>query len=399
MKNWIAAAALGAALAAAPAIAPEAAAREYGAPLQVEPGQTYAISLDMHEVIGSAEQNIDISGSQVYRLDILPNNRWRYTPVTFTYGDMQALGVPVEVPPRAMQAMGEGVSAFFRIAADIGFECTVDAYGRCVSWSNWPTWSARVENLVLMADAFARYGIAMSQSGEDEVVYGDEVDETSDAEGGMAERDPTKMWLKMREPVLQSVALFLDGITSESAASAMSTFHPAAAVQGRVMERGVAQRFAEEWTMPFGAPPILVSGELTLERVNSRANTGEFVRRSTVDADSVRAALRAMANTLANDVLAPVRPMLEEQGADADELLNMVDEILPQVGLEFVETTRGTVDLSTGMARETATQLHIVITPPANAESEAASEPITVDLTYTLNIEPGAPETPRLPRP
>jgi hypothetical protein len=403
MIKLFSAALLGLALFASPAVA-----QEFGAPLRVAAGEQYTVSMDMTETLSMRGQEISVGAAIVYRLDIVSDDpadrRWLYTPVNFSYTDVSMAGAGLENSGVDFALFGEGMSALVRVAADIGFECRVDEFGRCLEWSNWPQWSARVENLVLMGDAFGRMAYEMGRSSADAPLEdagkareslpdsrtGPEVGEQNEVSGANA-------WMEMREPVLRSVAAFLDGIDTRSAALAMASLHPVASVQGRRMARGAPQAFVEQWEMPFNAPPLNVSGTLVLDSVDRGANSATFVRRASLDGASAQASMQGVATYMIDTVLAPMHPFLSQQGADAATMTSMVEAMLPQLGVTMAETTRGIVDLQTGMARETTTDYVMTMSGPNDGE-DGAAESINIQLNYVIRVTPGAPEPPRLPR-
>jgi hypothetical protein len=404
MIRFFAAMFMGLALAGSPA-----AAQEYGAPLRVSAGEAYTVSMDMSETLTMRGQDINVGAAIVYRLDIVSDTpgdqRWLYTPVSFSYTDVSMLGAGIENSGVDFALLGEGVSALVRVAADIGFECRVDEYGRCLEWSNWPQWSARAENLVLMGDAFARMAFEMGRTAAVAPPSGDHGKARDGASAGEPEAEAAaqsagaNVWMEMRDPVLRSVAAFLDGIDTRSAALAMGSLHPAAAVQGRRMARGAPQTFTETWDMPFNAPPLSVAGTLVLESVDRGANSATFVRQAALDSESARASMQGVASYMIDTVLAPMQPFLSQHGADAETMTGMVEAMLPQLSVTMSETTRGVVDLQSGMARETTTDYRMVLSGPSDsADAEGTAESMEVRLNYVTRITPGAPETPRLPR-
>jgi hypothetical protein len=394
MKKLFAALAFGAAMFAAPL----ASAQQAGVPLQVRAGEVYTLRFEGTETIIAGGEETTVPFGAVYALEILSDapsdRRWRYTPISVDYSGFANASPELSALAFDWNLLNEGLSATVRLFADIGFECRVDEYGRCIEMTNWPMWSARVENIVLAGDAFARMVQASDAS---------TATETPKA-GGMAEADSGTWqsgdqapWTALREPILRGVSALLDGVDTRSAATAVSSFHPLAAVQGRSMARGEAQSFVEEWAMPYGAAPLNVTGTLTLDRIDRRANTATFVRRASLEPAAVRAALQSMSDYMITRVIEPTRPYL---GADADSLPTpegmqaLVQMFLPQLNVSFEETTTGVVDLTTGMARQTTSDFVITMAGAPETPELAA----TVRARYVLTVERGAPATPRLPR-
>jgi hypothetical protein len=147
--------------------------------------------------------------------------------------------------------------------------------------------------------------------------------------------------------------------------------------------------------MPFSAPAMRVNGTLVLQRVDQRQGVAVFRREATLDSESARASVQAMADDVINRVMAPMQPMLDAQGADAESMSAMVEMMLPQFNLAMSETTTGEVDLTTGMARRTVTDYVVTMSGP---ESEGAAQPVTMRLNYVMTVTPGAAPVPTLPR-
>jgi hypothetical protein len=390
-------------------------------PVRVRTGDQFTVTVTDRNSLGAGEQQIEYGTTVVWALDILEagrrEGRWRWTPVSVRFDSIpRVAGAAAEQGDAGAAlagldtvALSEGMSAFLRIAADIGFECRVDSTGRCLALSNWPAWRSRYENAALMIDAFARMA-QTSEAGEAQAHGPGRRGHSSGAKSSLptaVQRDVD--WRALRGPALQSLAAVIDGVDERAAAFAMAGLHPLSALQGRTLAIGRASPFVEEWAMPFGASPIRVSGATTLESV---AGGVAIVRRQAeLDGESARAAVRAAASYLVESVLTPLAslPGGRADAPDAAALRAGLDAFTPLLDVSFSEATRGEVELRSGLARAAVTEYRWRLALPqrssegaatkTNAAAEDERAAITGSGSYTIRLTPGAPATPRLPRP
>jgi hypothetical protein len=402
------------------ALAPVAAARDVAMPVRVRAGDQFTVTVTDRNSFGAGEQQIGFATTVVWALDVLEagrsGGRWRWTPVSVHFDSIpRVAGVDEEGDAEAAlasldpEALSEGMSAFLRIAADIGFECRVDSTGRCLALSNWPAWRSRYENAALMIDAFAR----MAQTSEAREAQADGPGRRGRSSGAKSPLPTTVQrdvdWGVFRGPVLQSLAAVIDGVDERAAAFAMAGLHPLSALQGRTLAVGRASPFVEEWAMPFGASPIRVSGATTLESVTG--GVAIVRRQAELDGESARAAVRAAASYLVESVMTPLTALSSGRAdaPDAAVLRAGLDAFTPLLDVSFSETTRGEVELRSGLARAAVTEYRWRLALPrmggggaarkASAATEDEGAAITGSGSYTIRLTPGAPATPRLPRP
>lgn len=374
-------------------IAPAAAAQTINAPVRVETGQVYTITVDQTQTSEIAGQDVEATVSHSYALHIIDAEQriWRYVPASLSYTMPTGLPTPAEATDLNWAVINQAVSAMARVATDIGFECRVDEYGRCMDMTNWSMWRDRAENVVIMADAFARLMPETATESEEPMQDrsgAPKSDEESAASGSAYN------WEQMRGPVLRGVAMMLDNVDSRDAAGSLAAMQPGALMQGRSLTRRQPVAVSDEFEMPFGAPPVRFTGTLQLERVNQRDNTATVVRRVSLDQASVREALAGMAQFLTTSVVQPIAASAgEADGAEA--LSSMIQPMLDMFAIRYEETTTGTVDLSTGLARETVTEYTMTITSTADG---AGAPPMTASGRTVIRVTPGAPNVERLPR-
>lgn len=370
--------------------APAAMAQTISAPVRVETGQVYTITVDQTQTSEIAGQDVEATVSHTYALHIVDAERgiWRYVPAGISYTMPTGLPAP-EGSDLNWSLINQAASALYRVSTDIGFECRVDEYGRCTDMSNWPMWRARVEDVVIMGDAFARM-MPQTAAGAEDTAEDDSGAPKSDEDNAVAATPYT--WERMRGPVLRGIATMLDNVDSRDVAASLAMMQPGALLQGRSLTRRQPVTVADEFEMPFGAPSMRFNGTLQLERVNQRDNTATVVRRVSLDEASARASLSGMAQFLTASVVQPIANSLGE-GQSTEGLSSMIQPMLDAFSMRYEETTTGTVDLSTGLARETVTEFTVSL-----AYADGAAPPVTARGRTVIRIAPGAPNTERLPR-
>ena len=257
-------------------------------------------------------------------------------------------------------------------------------------------WRDRAENVIIMADAFARLMPQTAASGE-EVASAPEIRATPPRAGvkqqaGVAGTAFT--WERMREPVLRGVATMLDSFDGRDAATWMAVIQNSAFLQGRPLTRRQPVSVSDEFEMPFGAPPLRFTGTLQLDRVSQRDNSATVVRRVTLDETSARATLQSMTQFTTSNLVLPVANAAGE-AQSAEALTSVIQPMLDALSMRYEETTTGIVDLNTGMAREATTQYTFTLLPTGGA----GETPVTVEGRTVVRITPGAPNVTRLPRP
>jgi hypothetical protein len=370
-------------------MAPVTAAQTVGAPLQVRTGEVYTISVEQSQTTDLGENDVTASLSHVYALHIVDaeNRIWRYMPASLTYSLPTGLGIEAQAAALNWPVLSEGVSAMLRIATDIGIECRVDEFGRCIDMTNWPAWRDRAENLIVMADAFAR--MVPETPAAPSAVDGGPKDEA-----GSPAAPPTPTWSMLRGPVLRGLAAMLDNFDSRDAAASMASIETIAGVQGRTLARRQSVPVTDELEMPFGASPLRFTGTVRLERIDQRNNTATVVRRVSLDQESARATLRGVSAFLTTNMVEPVAQAAGE-GADITSVTGAVDTMLDAMSFQYQETTTGTIDLTTGMAREATTDYTVTLTPPSGAGGDT---PLTLRGRTIIRVTQGAPDIQRLPR-
>ncbi|HVK81300.1 MAG TPA: hypothetical protein VM915_11880, partial [Verrucomicrobiae bacterium] len=142
------------------ALAPSVAAQTVGGPLQVRSGEVYTVSVVQTQSTEMDNREIEATFSHEYALHIVDaeNRIWRYMPANMSYSLPTGLGIEEQALANMnWPVLSEAMSAMLRVATDVGLECRVNEFGACTEMTNWPLWRDRVENIVLMADAFARF--------------------------------------------------------------------------------------------------------------------------------------------------------------------------------------------------------------------------------------------------
>ncbi len=433
--------------------AAQASAQTVAFPVRVAAGDDYTVTVDIDQDLGPTLPGQRLQSRTVFDLDVETPTRWQFTPTRFEFSNFDALlgaaGAPS--PSVDMAAFNDAMSAMLRLATDVGFECRIDVRGQCADMTNWSTWTSRIENFALTADGFARFGLSASSAfgGAGETVGRppgpkpqtvDEAERQAALDAAAERYDDVSAGVpanpfsdfdyeRHRVPILQAVAALIDGFDSRAAASGMSTFGLLALPQGRTLTVGAQTSFTDQWAMPFNAPPIRMNGVLTLESVDRAAGVATVLRTATVDEDSMRNALRGMAAYLGGPVMEPLRPMLPEAQQVTPEMISaMTEMVLAFADIDVTETTRGQVDLRTGLIRTAETTYVVRIagqgaallggageipTPPSASETEGdadakpapqadgeddAPREVSLTIRQRLTLERGDAPVDRLPR-
>lgn len=375
-----------AAFAAALCVAPLAAAQTINTPIQVRTGDAFTVSVDYTQTADFAGQELNATMSYVYAIHVLDAEQrlWRFLPVSVRYELPDAPGIDAAAANVNWPVVSDMMSALMRVGTDVGFDCRVDAYGRCEDMTNWPLWSARIENTALALDAAAR----MYPGGGAAATADDNEGPKVDGEAGSS----TPTWEQMRGPVMRGVARVIDSIDSRDAAASMASVYFPAYLQGRTLTRREIVQSVDEYEMPFGAPPLRYATTLRLDSIDRRANTATVTRRSSLDQASGRAAISAMTEFLSEALIEPLSREMPggQPPPDRSALAEMVNSMLTEFSYE--DTTRGVIDMTTGFARETVTDYTM------SARIAASDQPMVTRGRVVTRVSAGAPQTPRLPR-
>lgn len=369
--------------------APLAQAQTVGAPLQVRTGEIYTLNIDATSTTAIGETNVDAALGYVFAVQIVDAEQrlWHYTPVRISYDFPSGLPEAQTMAGVDWAAISDAFSAMTRIGADVGFTCRVDEYGRCREMTNWPFWSARLENLVLMADAFLRLAPSTPVAAAP----------TPAASGGKnaAQTSATPDWATLRAPVLQGIARLIDGFDTRDAGASMAWLYQPAGVQGRTLTRRQNVAVVDDYEMPFGAPPLRLTGTMRLDRIDSANNVGVVVRRVSLDRASVQASAAGLTQAISEALVQPLAQHFPEgeQPPSVEFINELIGPALER--LSYQETTTGMVDLTSGMARETTTDYVLTFAPESGGDPDDA---MVARGRIVTRMTLGAPETPRLPR-
>lgn len=332
-----------AALAGALLLSPFAAAQTISMPMQLRTGDVFTVSVDYTQSADMGDQELSATMSYAYSVHVLDAEQrlWRFMPVSVSYELPEAPGLAAQAANVNWPAASDMLSAMMRVATDVGFECRVDEYGRCLEMTNWPFWSARVENMAIAFDAVARM-----------------LPNRPATNAGQGEAPPVE---QHRPGKSDDVAAPASATPSTRAAPDWET------VRAPVM-RGVARR------------------------IDRRNNAAIVTHRSRLDQASVRAAIDAMTEFVSDALIEPLAPYFPEgqEPPDATGLAGMINAML--VDFDYESTTRGVVDLASGMARETTTDYTV------SARMAGSEQPMAMHGRIVTRVTPAAPDVPRLPR-
>jgi hypothetical protein len=414
MRNVLASAIMMTLAMAAPAFA-----QTRDIPVRVNVGDHFTMKFEDTQIVKSDKELTRITYRTTYALAIEGQNLWRYTPVAFEIVEFVEPPLPTSTEAPAVvnkimthRGMSDAMSALMRLTTDIGFLCRVDATGRCVALANWPQWRARLENFVIMVDGFASLtGVLPPPARRTPPTEGDKPNQTAPEASTPPVQRPTTPpmdWSKVRPKVLTAVNAMIDSVDERVAASMI--LYPVmgpSGVQGRNLSARESLRRAEEWPMPFGAGPIVVDADVTLVAVDEAAQTARVARRATVRPDSVNSAITSSTAFMDRAVVQPF--MGAAPNGQPSFLAQMVESAMASVSMSFAEDMTATIDLRTGLVRDSQSRLSVTVRPPAEPRNARAKKgargksadatPVVIEWTQRAAITPGAPPIPRLERP
>lgn len=109
-------------------------------PLRVGAGDVYTVSFEQTQKSGLVGEDMEVTVRQVLSLEIVDAEKgvWRYTPISLSTDAPEASAIGQAASIVNQPAYHEAVSAMLRLGTDIGFECRVDEFGRCLELTNWP---------------------------------------------------------------------------------------------------------------------------------------------------------------------------------------------------------------------------------------------------------------------
>lgn len=350
-------------------------------PVRLEAGDEYLLSgrLTSTSKVPGSEADLTYTASYTMALEVEEMGReggvWRWSIENVAIESMQMPDVP-QIP--LGQGFNDAMSAGARLLTDIDFVCRVDATGACVELLNWPDWRERVENLAIITAGTLQF-VAAVQGGE--------------TPGDAAAAQPN--YEAIAKAVQDVTAVLMNGIDNRTAAGLMA-MPMVTGLQGQSLRAGVQTPVETLVPLPYGADPIRLTGSVTLESVDRSAGVATFTRASTLDQVALKASINAMIADLTPQIMAAVQPVIpasadgSDPAAAAQFMVGMAAAALSAFDIQYVENTRGTVDLATGLVRNAETTFTMTMKGPGG---ESYGEAVT---QATFSFAPGAPPRPRL---
>jgi hypothetical protein len=324
---------------------------------------------------------------------------WRWTYADFK---INALELGEDLPPEFDISM---ISSLFgpavRLGFSYGFECKVDRDGSCAELTNWSTWRGAIEDTIMLVEAGVKIGTSMNAPASEPALDLDG-DGTPDIVpvtplepfGGPGDFDQRTMDL------IVNIALnLLDGFDGKSAgALATSGFIGLPSVQGAVLTPGGPMDYTRAVPLPYGGGALTFTGTRTVESVDRAAGTALVTTETQIDSKAAIASFLSIFDNLVNPNVQAFAAFDPEGGVGGVMVAAMVraqmEAALAGATLDFKESTRGVVDLKTGVAREAVTTYTLSI--KGGGEFDWVSGEISG--TQTVTLTPGAPTIARLTR-
>jgi hypothetical protein len=391
MKKLLTLAALGGAVAVTACATPGGAGSMpgRGPGVWLNDGDAYTATVKDETTFSFFGQEAKQSTRIVMGLDVLRGGadpRWRWTIAdakleTLAGGD-EALGIDGS----ELKFLNEVVGPMVRLIFVMGFECKPDAAGACAELTNLGQWRGVVEDGMLIGDGFTKMMLLNSLPG----MPGGE--EFEGGPGGMGGLDQRSMDL-----VVNIGLNLLDGWDAKSAGAVItsSTWGPIM-VQGTDLRPGAPMAFSRSLPLPYGGGAIVFSGDRQVVSVDRATGTAVVVTRTKLDGKVFAASLLTMFDNLATPNIKAFAAYDPENGAAMVAMLPMLrtqmETVLNASKLDFTETTRGVIDLKTGLARETRTEYNFTFKGGGDFDWVDGK----IGGVQTMTITPGAPTITRL---
>lgn len=276
------------------------------------------------------------------------------------------------------QGLDQVVGGLLVSSLDLGFDCRVDRSGRCIELLNYRDWQRATLGQVEMVRGIL-------------TAIGPVVPATPGPDGKPPQVPPSRMFATMNTLIGSLTSLFVDGYDARSAAAAFSLLDGMANIQG-----ARAGATTVTFPQPMGGGNLPTTGQVSVVSVDQGARTAQIRTSLTADPAAMRRATAAQVQAMG--------PMLEQLGqfaamapatpgsgpstaaAEMAELRTMMTEMATSGRYTLSLETTGTVDLTTGLARETRTLMR-----SSSAWGAANSTPMAATIEVTTRLTPGQP--------
>jgi hypothetical protein len=284
--------------------------------------------------------------------------------------------------PGASAAISQGLDQVIGGALvsgfDVGFECRVDRSGRCIELLNYRDWQRATLGQVEMVRGIL-------------TAVGPVVPATPGPDGKPPQVPASRMFAMVNTLIGSYTNLFVDGYDARSAAAAFGLLDGMANVQA-----ARAGATTVTFPQPLGGGNLPTSGQVNVVSVDQGARTAQI--RTTLTADPAAMCRAAAAQVQAMGplmdqlgqfvALAPSTPGSGANAAAAEmaQMRTMLTEMASSGRYTLSLETTGTVDLTTGLAKETRTLMR-----SSSAWGPANSTPIAAAIEVTTRLTPGRP--------
>lgn len=317
---------------------------------------------------------------------------WRWTYSDFT---VNAMDLGDEIPAEIMTSLGGILSPAIRLGTAIGFECKVDAAGNCAELTNWSTWRGAIEDTIMLVEGAVKIGTAFNTPGTPLDMDGDGAPDVGLPAAGV----PGELDQRALDLMVNIALNLLDGFDNKSAGSlALSGFVGLPTVQGARLSPGGPMAFTHDIPLPYGGGALKLTGTRTVESIDRTAGTALVVSDTTLDSKAALESLLTVFDNLVNPNVQAFAAFDPEGGVGGVMIAAMVraqmEAAFAGAELSFKQSTRGVIDLKTGMARE-ATSVYTLSLKGGGDFDWVSGE---VSGTQTVTLTAGAPTIARLTR-
>lgn len=362
----------------------------------LDAGANYTLTIKSDTKQTFFGQSQSAKGTVVMGLEVLRggmDQRWRWTLADVTLDEVD-LGDEIPIKDLPLGDISKILAPVLRLALVPGFECKVDASGACAELTNWSTWRGGVEDTVLAAESIAKLVMLMDPVRPS--MIGDQSAARPAPPTLSIDSQNAQRYIDFGVNVILSL---LDGFDTKTAGAAtMAGPWGPFMLQGANLSRTGAMDYTMEQPLPYDGGALRYVGTRTVESIDRANGVATVVTTVKLDDQALFASLMKIFDAIVTPNLAAFAKLDSENGPMAQMVGAMIrtqfEAALKGASLDFQVTTRGTVDLQTGLSRESRTEYTGSF--KAGGDFDWVEGSFVGD--YRISIADGAPNIERLKR-
>jgi hypothetical protein len=364
----------------------------------LDSGSQYSVTIKAESTSTFFGQSSDLDFTTTLGLETLrggSDQRWRWTIANFSI-DAMDLGEEFPIQDLPLKDVSEILAPIVRLMLLPGFECKVDANGSCAELTNWSTWRGGLEDTILifveildLAPLFSAWPGAILMD-----------DSSNGIPAPSTTPDPEAENVKRAVDFGVNVLLnLLEGVDPKSAGAAtMAGPWGPFMLQGADLNRTGSMNFTMTQALPFNGGALHFTGTRSVEAVDRASGTATVASTLKLDEKAMFASLLKIYDTIVTPNLAAYAKFDPENGQMAQMfgamIRTQVEAALTNAAFSWEVTTRGKVDLQTGMATESRSEYRGGLKGGGDFDWIEGS----FTGSYVATITPGAPIVQRLTR-